>query len=638
MAALVVAFLALLAWDLLRIRAELQAGRDALDGLTLEAASTVGLTDLADEAAGHLEAAADRAHGSIPLRLLGDLPVLDDQIAGIRRMADVTAELGTSGARAARRIDVELARAGEPAGRIALLDVALDEVDRIAAQLDDIDLGRSDRLLPPLRRAHDDLAESITSAREKLADGRALITPVRDMLAGPTTFLLLAANNAEMAGGAGLALSAGLLSFQDGKIELGDVIPASDLRLPDSVPLPGDLATIYRPTGMGLDVRSTTRSPNLPVMGPVVAAMLTRHGITDLDGVVVVDAVALSDVLEITGGVTVAGKAIDADNVLDQVLHESYREFQTPDSRDERVSFQGEIAKAVFESLTEQEVSPADLADALLTAGKGRHLLLWGADQALQAVWSDLGLDGALDERGLLIAFQNYGADKMDWYLRPQASMDAILLPSGDYRLRLTMTVRIPANEELTDASPYILGPGPDKHGVFLTVHLPKAAYDISNPDGVPFTSAGVDPPLQVRTFLENVPAGTTFERRLDFSLPRDVAAVLLLPSARVEPLPLTVDGIAVTDDAEPRGVTWLAASPGAPPDEAPSWWVRGTVAAGSLATAAGAASTAVEVVGRRNGRRSARWPRIAQRAAATALACFALSGVVALMLATPRV
>lgn len=638
MAALVVAFLALLAWDLLRIRAELQAGRDALDGLTLEAASTVGLTDLADEAAGHLEAAADRAHGSLPLRVLGRLPVLDDQIAGIRRMADVTAQLGTSGARAARRIDVELERAGEPAGRIGLLDVALEEVDWIAAELEDIDLGRPDRLLPPLRRAHDDLADSIRSAREKLADGRALITPVRDMLAGPTTFLLLAANNAEMAGGAGLALSAGLLTFHDGEIDLGDVIPASDLRLADPVPLPGDLAAIYRPTGMGVDMRSTTRSPNLPVMGPVVAAMVAEHGITDLDGVVVVDAVALADVLEVTGGVTVAGKAIDAGNVLDQVLHESYREFQTPDSRDERVSFQGEIAKAVFQSLTEQEVSPADLADSLLTAGEGRHLLLWSADADLQAVWSDLRLDGALDERGLLIAFQNYGADKMDWYLRPEVAMDGILLPSGDYRLRLTMSVRIPANEELTDASPYILGPGPDKHGVFLTVHLPKAAYDISNPDGVPFTSQGIDPPLQVRTFLENVPAGTTFERRLDFSLPREVAAVLLLPSARVVPLPVTVDGVSQTDDATARGVSWLAASPGPLPDDAPSWWVRGIVAAGLLATAAGTATAAVEVVGRRHGRRTARWPRTARRAAVTALTCFALAGVVALMLATPRV
>jgi hypothetical protein len=638
MAALVVAFLALLAWDLLRIRAELQAGRDALDGLTLEAASTVGLTDLADEAAGHLEAAADRAHASLPLRLLGTLPVLDDQIAGIRRMADVTAELGTSGARAARRIDVELARAGEPVGRVALLNVALEEVERIAAQLEGIDLGRPDRLLPPLRRAHDDLAESIRSAREKLADGRALITPVRDMLTGPTTFLLLAANNAEMAGGAGLALSAGLLGFQNGEIELGDVIPASDLRLPDSVPLPGDLAAIYRPTGMGVDMRSTTRSPNLPVMGPVVAAMLAEHGLTDLDGVVVVDAVALADVLQITGGVTVAGKAIDADNVLDQVLHESYREFQTPDSRDERVSFQGEIAKAVFESLTEQHVAAADLADALLTAGEGRHLLLWGADRDLQAVWSDLGLDGALDERGLLIAFQNYGADKMDWYLRPEASMDVILLPTGDYRARLTMSVRIPANEELTDASPYILGPGPDKHGVFLTIHLPEAAYDISNPDGLPFTTEGVDPPLQVRTFLENVPAGTTFERRLDFSLPREVSSVLLLPSARVVPLPVTVDGVAETDDATARGVSWLAASPGDLPEDVPSWWVRGMVVAGLVGTTAAASSTTLELVGRRRGRTSTRWPRTARRAAVSALACFVLSGVVALMLATPRV
>ncbi len=638
MVALVAAFVTLLAWDLWRIRTELEAGREALDGLTLDAAATVGLTELAEDAAGHLDTAADRAHGSLPLKVLRVLPVLGDQIDGIRRMADVTADLGRSGATAARHVDQELQHAGEPAGRVALLDAALGEVDRIAAELQDVELGRPDSLLPPLRKAHDELADSIVHARKKLEDARRQLTPVRDLLMGPSSFLLLAANNAEMAGGAGLALSAGLLTFDHGEIELGEVVQAGDLRLDHSVPVPGDLAAIYQPTGVGIDLRSTTRSPNLPLMGPVAAAMMAEHGLVDLDGVLVVDAVALADVMRVSGGVEVGGEAVDASTVLAKVLHDNYLRYQTGDEREERVSLQGEIAKAVFQSLTEHEVPAARLADALLTASEGRHLLLWAANPELQAVWEVLGLSGSLDERGLLVSYQNYGADKMDWYLRPTTSMHVVVLPSGDYRARLTMRVEVPPLAEVADASPYILGPSPGTHAVFLTVHLPAAAYDISTPDGSGFTSGGIDPPLQVRTFLEDIPAGTTFERRLDFSIPRELSSLVLLPSARMEPMPFTIDDVVTLPDDRPRTIRWLASLPGPSPVDDVSPWVHAVTVLGLVATFLATTSTAVEVTRQRRGQPTATGPRAARRAALCAMACFAFAGLLAFVLSAPRV
>ena len=153
---------------------------------------------------------------------------------------------------------------------------------------------------------------------------------------------------------------------------------------------------------------------------------------------------------------------------------------------------------------------------------------------------------------GSSISFQNYAADKLDWYLRPSAALDVEELPSGDYRARLTMSVRVPLAEELPDASPYILGPDPDGHGVFLTVHLPTAARDITTPDPSGFTTKGLDPPMQVRTFLDDVDGGTTLTHRLDFTLPRAHRTMLLLPSARLQPLPITIDGLETVDDTRP--------------------------------------------------------------------------------------
>ncbi len=636
------AFLLLLAYDLFRIRSDLASGERSLDGLTLEAAASTGLTALAADAAGDLESADDRARSSLPLRALSLLPVVDDQIEGVRTLTGATAELGRVGAEAAANIDAELAGAGQPEGRIALLDVALAELDRIDATLADLDLGDDADLLGPLQSARADLEGTIERARTKLDEGRDLVRPVREMLAGPSTYLLLAANNAEMAGGAGLTLSAGIMTFDQGEIELGEVVRAGALRLPASVPLPGDLRQIYRPTGVGIDFRSATRSPDLAAMGPVIADMIAEFDDAQLDGVVVVDAVALSQVMALTGEVVVDGTTIDADNVLEEVLNENYKQFQTFDERDERVSYQGDIAKEVFESLTTQDVAAAELADVLLASGTGRHLLLWSADDALQATWDELGISGALDPDGLLISFQNYAANKLDWYLRPEAALDVRLTPDGDFRARLTMTMDVPSVEELEadGASPYIIGPNPGRQGTFLTVHLPEAAFDITTPEPSGFRTRGTEGPMQVRSFLVDVPMGTTFERVVEFTLPRSEPFMTLLPSARLEPLPLTVDGATTTDDDEPTPITWLVALPEPGPGPQAPLAVR-LLVLGGLALLVAAASSAAIGAGR--SRRDpaadvAVWRSTAQLGVALTLIAFAVAGLVALMLAAPRV
>lgn len=628
----------LLAWDVLSIKRDLEAGRAALDDLTLEAAATKGLTGLADEAAGHLQRAADRAHASLPLRALSLLPGVDAQVRGVRRMADATASLGRAGAAAATRLDAQLAEAGSSPGRVALVDAALEELDRLEATLAGIDLGHPRGLLPPLRDAHEELVASIRDAQDKLDDGRALIEPVREVLVGPTTFLLLAANNAEMAGGGGLALSAGGLVLRDGEIDLGDVARAGDLRLERSVDVPAELRAIYRPTGVGIDMRSTTRSPDLTATGPIARDIMAVHGIS-IDGVIVVDAVALRELMAVTGPVEVDGTEITVDNVLAEVLHENYKEFEGQ-NRYERVAYQGDIAKAVFDAVTTREVSAMDLASALLESSKGRHLVIWSDDEAQQAVWEELGVAGSLHPQGLMVSFQNYGADKMDWYLRPEAELDVGLLPSGDYRAELRMRVEVPPLEELEGASPYILGPTPEAHGIFLTVHLPEAATRITTPDPGGFRTQGVEGPMQVRTFLADVPLGTTFERTVRFTLPRSVTGMVLLPSARLEPMPLTVDGAITVDDDVPQVISWLAVPPTEADGTGASGWVRVPVVVGTAATLVASAAMASAVALARWRRTAPRVPALASWSAVVALGCFALAAALAIVIVStgPRV
>lgn len=629
--ALVVGFVLLLAWDLLSIKRDLDAGRASLDELSIDAAGSTGLSGFAADASGHLSAAADLAHSSLPLRALSVVPFLDDQITGVRRMADVAADLGRVGADAAERIDDKLEDAGEPAGRIELMDLALAELDRVEATLEGVDLGPSSGLVGPLRDAHDELGEALTEAREKIGDGREMIIPVRKMLEGPSTFLLLAANNAEMTGGAGMTLSAGALTFDNGDFELGEVVRAGIFRLPSTLDIPDHILEIYRPTGVGVDLRSTTRSPDLSTMGPIAARIMTEFGGTELDGVIVVDAVALANLMKVTGDVEVEGETITADNVLAAVLHDNYVDFDAAGGpRAERVEYQGQIAKAIFQTITEGEVPTIELAKSLLESSDGRHLIMWSPEEELQSVWQEMELDGPLNPDGLLISFQNYSANKMDWYLRPEADLDVAVLPSGDFRATLTMTMDVPAIDDLDDASEYILGPNPETQGVFLTVHLPGVAYDITTPHQRGFRTQGTEGPMEVRTFLADVPMGTTFERVLEFSLPRSQGAMFLMPSARVEPLTLTVDDeYELTDDVLTL-FSWNAALPPDAASHSASPWARLPALLGLACTVVAAAGTAHGL--RRRPVGAAALPAVATVAATAALTLFALAAAIGLV------
>jgi hypothetical protein len=283
-------------------------------------------------------------------------------------------------------------------------------------------------------------------------------------------------------------------------------------------------------------------------------------------------------------------------------------------------------------------VPAAELVDALLESSKGRHLMLWSSRPELQDVWEELHTAGQLAPNGLMVSFQNYAANKLDWYLRPEAALDVALAPNGDYRARLTMVMDVPALDELSDASPYILGPNPDRQGLFLTAHLPAAAYDITTTDERGFKTKGTDGPMQVRTFLVDVPAGTTVERVIEFTLPRDHFGVVLLPSARLEPMPLTVDGHTTVTDAEPRFVMWDAALATVEVADGVRLPVRVLVTVGLLLTVVATGAATGSLVRRGGARPRPRWLVAAQTTAVAALVAFVAAGAMAVVLEVPRV
>ena len=543
--------------DLLRIRSDIDRGRAALSGLSLDTLG-VGLVPTIDGAASRLSDADGIADRSPFLAIVGLLPVVRDQVEGLRDLTEVTERLGDAARDAAKTIDVDLQRAGgEPSARVDLLDTVLRELDDIEGTVADLDVGAEGDLLGPLASARQRVVAELDRVPERLDEARGYLHGMRRLLAGPSRYLLLGANNAEMRGGAGMPLSAGVVTIADGDIDFGDFTQLAYKNLGEpAVFYPSSWPGTYRRWRFGRSYLETAVSPNFPITGPIYRAMAPNAGFGEVDGVLEVDAVALRRLLEVIGPVEMDGVTYDAENVEQKVLNESYIAFDSLDERGDRVEVQSALAKQIFEAFKEREVPVATLATALREAAKGRHLLASSADPDVQALWESIGADGSLPESGLMVTAQNVAANKLDWYLDPTVTLNVLPALNGSWRARLTVTITNPVPERTSD---YIDGSYDGltngTHRTMVAVYLPKAAYGVHSLD-LDFSERGEDPPLQMYAKRFEIPRGTTSRVAIEFSMPPDHVAAVILPSGRVRPVQYEVNG-AMTTDGTPSVAFW---------------------------------------------------------------------------------
>jgi hypothetical protein len=539
--------------ELFRIRSEVEAGRVALTNLSIDRLDG-GLVATIDDAAAHLDRAdsiADRSPFLAPLSLL---PVVGPQIDGVRRLTDAVAILGDTARAAARAVDVDLQRAGgEPAARIELLDTAAAELDRVEAEAARIDLGKARDLVAPLRNARTRLQAELDGLPDRFADARVRLRALSRLLEGPTRYLVLAANNAEMRGGAGMPLSGGVVTFEHGDLTFGDFESIANRWAGRIAPtlVPPEYATTYRQFRMGQSWLQTAVSPNFETVGPIFDAMSSSFAsFGPVDGVLVVDVVMLRELLSVIGPVDVDGTTYTADNIEQEVLNENYLRFDTGAAAGERREAQGEIASAIFDAMKGRDIEIADLAIAVQSSAAGRHLLAYADDPEVQDLWDDVGAAGALDPGALMVTVQNIAADKLDWYIDPTVTMRAVP-QTGTGAWKVRVSVRVPNPERTVTSAAvesFIDGYDDGIHRALVAIYLPTAAYDIRSLD-LPYSESGLDPPLTMvgkRIFIEEGDAKTV---AIEFTLPPEHAGVYLLPSGRVRPVRYVVNGI-VLDDA----------------------------------------------------------------------------------------
>jgi hypothetical protein len=283
----------------------------------------------------------------------------------------------------------------------------------------------------------------------------------------PRDYLVLFQNNAEWRSLGGIPGAMVLVHTDNGALELAASDAASNFgRLDDPIlPLDEEMTAIYG-THPARWMQNVTQAPDFAVSGALAAAMWAeKHG-QRVDGVLALDPVTLSYMLEATGPVKLPdGTIITADNAVSLLLNEVYFRFEDPADQD---VFFSQASTAIFNALTRGPVDASRLLTALTRAGEEDRVLIWSAHEADQAVLADTTLVGGLprsdDTTTAFGVYLNDGTgSKMDFYqsVATTAKWTSCTAYSGGLATgTATLTTTITNNAPDGELPPYVTANG----------------------------------------------------------------------------------------------------------------------------------------------------------------------------------
>jgi hypothetical protein len=506
----------------------------------------------------------------MPLRIL---PVIGRQIGSVDTLTGSAARVVAIGIKA---IDGARAavNAGHPVGpeRVTLVNHIAAIADDSSTRLQSVDLGPT-HLIGPLEQARTKFETRLRDLRHAISQLQDASHGLVDFLKGPSRYLVLAGNNAEMRDGSGAFLQIGMLTVDNGSLKLDTIGTFENFPVPPgSVPLTGDVAARWGFLHPNVEWRNLGVSPQFPSQAELASKMWKAATHTSVDGVLALDVVALKDLLEATGPVHLPdGTTMAADQVLDDVMLKQYLGLVGyPDQKSRRDRL-GEIAHGALANLNSGGWHAADLIDDLRGAAQGRHLLAWSGNKKEQAGWVAAGISGVVEPDATLVGLQSRGGNKLDQFINVHGTVQvekakgaATSVTPGGWSM--TIQLRLDNVTPATGLPTYVQGPYPGAVGsaaglyqAYATFELPQVAGDIHlEVDGktAPFVTGGPDGPSQVVAAYVQVPRERSLTVVARFTLPATVRSMLFDPSARVPAIAWTAPGLAWSDDRA-RRVIW---------------------------------------------------------------------------------
>jgi hypothetical protein len=304
----------------------------------------------------HSIAASQRTDGAT-WSVLAKAPWVGDDARGIRLVSDLMADLAEQGleplAASAADLDSLLPRGGEiPVPQLtALRDPVADASVAFAAADAALQSEDPTRFVEPLRRKYRELAERVAAAADALRTADTALSVMPGMLGadGPRNYLLVVQNNAEIRATGGLPGAVSLLRADHGAVSMVRQVAASEFGEAELPALPLTLAErkLYGPQ-LGTYFVDANFTPDFPRAAALMKARWEETSGERIDGVLSVDPVALSYLLEATGPVTVPDVTLTADNAVLELVHRVYLRYPSPEDQD---AWFREVAREVFDTV-----------------------------------------------------------------------------------------------------------------------------------------------------------------------------------------------------------------------------------------------------------------------------------------------
>ena len=465
------AFTAVRAQDhLVAARAELEAARNAL------------LDARIDDARAALGSAAERTGRARDLTgdpvwtVVAAVPGLGRTPATVRALAtaadDVAQGVLPAAVDAAAAVDVRSLRGPDGAVAVSMLDAAAPPARRSAEQAglvrDELDRLPSTGVAGPVEAGRRELLAQVGKLASLLG-GAADALELAPALLGqdrPRRYLVLVQQTAEARGTGGLIGGFVLLEAAAGRLSVLDAGSNADLpagRVEPPPGLPADFFRLYGPSGAFLSWQNTNLSPDLPSVSRVLQARWAARGGGPLNGVVLLDAIALAHLLQGSGPIALDGRTISPEELPDYLAVGQYADFAPPtgegflEGANARKDQLDRVAGTAADRLASGGGDTTALLRGLAGAVGSGHLRMASQDPELAPALAAAGVDGALPAGDRPVAYavvNNASAGKLDHFLDRRLTYAAAGC-DGDRRTS-TVTVQLRNDVPGSGLPPYL--------------------------------------------------------------------------------------------------------------------------------------------------------------------------------------
>jgi hypothetical protein len=418
-------------------------------------------------------AVAHRRYSSLPLRVLGGIPVLGWPVSDAGKLIGAGDQLSSAGADALSIYDQvrgsdsklfhndtvslpEVASLLPAADRmVAKMDVATDDLHAIHGQFWELGIGG----------ARASALKRVTQLRTVGSTAQTMLqlTPRMVGADGPRTYLVAVLNPAELQGAGGSALNMLCIRFNNGHmriLQIGSTFDLTNGNTPTHfTPVAGDP---WLAGATSIVLGAADASPDFRTSGQELMRGYTAQFGVRLDGIIALDPVAMQGLMKTIPPFTTPGYGeITANNIVPTVLVDSYTLF--PNFEQRHV-----YNTALMTTLLHRVLGGGHMigkGTALQSAAAFGHLQILMDDPAVQRQVSSSGLlrtlpvAGKSDVAGVYTA--NANASKSDYWQK--RSIDQHVTLHADGSADVVRTVRI------TNAAPPYAGPGKDPAWGYLT-------------------------------------------------------------------------------------------------------------------------------------------------------------------------